>query len=276
MVPARDRGAPPRDGVPEVAGSGPFAAAPVPPADELLGVTKQEARPQPAPPPPPNCGLRLSQSDLQQPIKKVGRHRGFCFYASTASWVRECAVARLDKDYVKYAMAKGVAYQRALSPVVPYAYGGTPPVPVTVRYAGGMRTLTTQLRTWPLEDVYCAANGWMNLPSHVVTNRTELEKVASLHCQALFTEHPEFTAMSMREVLVLTAKNAQELAWSALGKSLGPTIADLKGHAISRCLLGGLECDIANCAMNFCPRDDLGPHVIGHTSTQCSITKLQE
>merc|ERR1712218_7275 len=142
--------------------------------------------------------------------------------------------------------------------------------PMRVPYAKGTRVLYTHLRKSPLEDVYCDANGWTGLPIMNIKNGPAWTEMSKQECGKLTAQFSEVKNMSFVNLESLITQGMDQIIRSSEGFGVGPSVMDMKRIAALKCLLGGLECDMANCAWNFCRRDDLG--IMGHGHEQCHRT----
>lgn len=226
-----------------------------------------------------NCTEKRTYKQLAKAIQTVldrqrqvtnGDIDGYCYFGAEATWLRACASARANMDYLSYARSKSKKYEIATPRIDTNGFAINP---LVVKYGEGTRALRTYLISYPLEDVYCEVNGFMDLPVKNLHNHTMWTELAKEECNKLFMEYPEYTFDSMAGELELLELNAKQLQDSAKGMGGGPPLKDMKRHAIAKCLLGGLECDMANCASNFCRRDDWD--MIGHGDKQCQTVRKQ-
>lgn len=209
------------------------------------------------------CEENRSRDDMEKPIRQVlNGQNGFCFFGSQGLWLRSCASAHERKDYFTYAKARTNRYDQITSMEM---FGP----PMVVRYAEGTRILITNNRKFPLEDVYCEANGWMNLPLQDILNQSALERMAKKECDDLMAKFTKYWDTSFDDMRALSRIEADMLRNSSVAGGNGPTETDVKRIALAKCLLGGLECDIANCALNFCQPGNHGTVYHGH---QCRLT----
>lgn len=220
-------------------------------------------------PTPDECLMPLQQADMERPIGQVlSEHAGvdgYCFFGTLGVWADRCAVARRQQDYFMYAAELGPDYelQSATNALLHKKSG-----PLNVYYEKGTRALTTDLLNFPFDDVYCDANDWLRLPREKVWNYTFWSALAASECAALMHDNPEFLGLSMRDMITRTLTENDMTKATHKKQGEGPTIKDMKRHAVMKCLVGGLGCDMANCAVNFCRVDMKGN--MGHGRRDCA------
>lgn len=221
----------------------------------------------PPTPAPSQCTQLYQESDFDKPITVVrqehGGLSGFCLFGDQGEWSIKCYDAMIQKDYMKYVRYFGKVYETGAR----LDRQKHPNDPFTCFYDNGTQKLRTHWRTFPFDDVYCAANGWTNLPRERVNNFKYWETLSKHECGKLFSMYPEFQNMSGKDLGIFTQIENLKISGSAKGIGGGPTVKEMQRHAYAKCLMGGVGCDLANCAVNFC-RLDLDGNM-GHGEAEC-------
>jgi len=128
--------------------------------------------------------------------------------------------------------------------------------PVMIRFEGD--NFTTLDHIHPLDDALCAVNGFWDYPVDPVLHDFEyLTNVSRQYCKRLEAEVPHFHNLTMRQFL--DEEMDDDRSFDALvnsGYQSSGVIPSLKSnmllHEAVKCLLGGVECDIANCVRRAC------------------------
>lgn len=215
------------------------------------------------------CPLPVTQSAMDAPIVTVREKfnvqvDGYCVWAPLGDWANQCYDARRARNYTWYAEYWAKEMNETL-----YVdrHKNMMNEPFTFSYDHGTRKVRTDWRAMPFDDAYCEANDWMNLPKQHLDNFTYWHNLAKQECNKLLKEFPEYKNLSMTEYLPLAEKVVSSIAASSRGVGGGPTIKDFKRTAVVKCLIGGLGCDMGNCAVNFCRLGKDG--MMGHTPLEC-------
>mmetsp|Transcript_42300 Transcript_42300/g.78760 ORF Transcript_42300/g.78760 Transcript_42300/m.78760 type:complete len:183 (+) Transcript_42300:67-615(+) len=156
----------------------------------------------------------------------------------------------------------------------------------TLQLPGG-QTLTIRDHSYPLDDLFCYANGWYELDRHqVLHNLTYLEEVSEASCRWLESKIPNFHEISVKDLMAEEHVDSQVLS-AAMGSNesvveMGKDVMyGMLVHAAAKCLFGkskGAVCDIANCASRACllPGGTLGYTARGECEDVSRLYKPNE
>lgn len=221
------------------------------------------------PPSPDACIEQRTQADFDAPVvqalkQKQANMDGYCYFGSMGEWAHRCAVATHQQSFFQFAADMEPAYeQESATNALLHRKAG----PMNVTYGEGARALQTFLFAFPYDDVYCDANEWTKLPRAQVGNFTFWQSLAESECTALLRDYPDIQGWSMAKYASQTTHENELIRATHKKQGSGPRIEDMRRHAALKCLLGGLGCDMANCAVNFCRTDGSGN--MGHGRRDC-------
>lgn len=200
---------------------------------------------------PGECGPGFRSEDLARPIREVLLEHpgtdGYCYFGWMGDWTRECAVARKSHDYFLFAKVFDGHTSRIQN---------SNSTPVMIRFADD--NFTTLDHMHPLDDALCAANGFWDYPVDLVLHDFEyLTNLSHAYCKQLEVDVPNFHNLSMLDFMTEEVDDDRSLnaqvnsggESSAVMSALKP---NMRLHEAVKCLLGGVECDIANCVRRAC------------------------
>ena len=124
-------------------------------------------------------------------------------------------------------------------------------------------TLTIRDHFYPLDDLYCYANGWYNpaIPREsLVNNFTWLEEVSERTCEKLSKTVPGYESLTFANIGQENRDDSAELSdmmkTGDSGAVSDKLVMGMLLHSAVKCLMrGGYQgavCDIANCAARGC------------------------
>mmetsp|Transcript_73678 Transcript_73678/g.116681 ORF Transcript_73678/g.116681 Transcript_73678/m.116681 type:complete len:304 (+) Transcript_73678:63-974(+) len=195
-----------------------------------------------------------TSADLDRPIRDVLLEHpgtdGYCYFGWMGDWTRMCAVARKSRDYFTFARVFDEHTEKIRT---------SNSTPVMIGFEGG--NFTTLDHIHPLDDALCAVNGFWDYPVDPVLHDFEyLTNVSRQYCKRLEAEVPHFHNLTMRQFL--DEEMDDDRSFDALvnsGNQSSGVIPSLRSnmflHEAVKCLLGGVECDIANCVRRACKDD---------------------
>lgn len=190
---------------------------------------------------------------------------GWCYFSRAGDWARLCQEANENQDYSRYGLGLRGKY------IADLAAGGEDHLVLSVNCPWG--SLRTNNDVYLYDDYYCAALGYMDLPWRKAYNWTEWDQLAKKECDKLTKIHPDYMDFNMYgpNKLEKWEDDEQRLWEHAYFHEECPAQKLAQRHAAYKCALGGIGCDMAFCAMNFC-RDETGKVRHGN---QCSPDKPQ-
>ncbi|CAE7302054.1 unnamed protein product [Symbiodinium sp. CCMP2592] len=189
---------------------------------------------------------------MEEVISRYAGLDGYCIFGELGNWTRKCAIARCYENARPFAESYSDWYKTYLLDPVS--------TPKKLRMPNG-REITIRDHQYPLDDLYCLANGWYDLPrSPTVNNFTYLVQVSESSCRLLETTVPSYHNMTLNMLIKEGTRDEKRL--EELLRSSDPVVDvdqslvdGMKFHAAAKCVLAGGKgavCDIANCAMRGC------------------------
>ena len=210
-------------------------------------------------PGPHGCPQTISEQQGSRPIEDVVAESGgdgFCTFASLGPSVGLCAASRreknINKPFLKY-------YRKFLKNILDNPQA----TPFTYSLPDG-KQIVTRDHTYPWDDVYCFANGFYDLPRHLlVSNFSFLEEASEKACQEtkkMFPNYHTFTADDLNNSLPKMDKMLAQMQSLSSGRVDSSVIRDAREHFAIKCLMRGeggrAICDLAFCAARGCLRPD--------------------
>jgi len=211
------------------------------------------------------CLPSLSDQDRARPLKDVLAdygEDGWCIFGSASGCFSQCAVSRRTRDVNSFIKQFEGFYAEILN--VKNA------TPFTFKLPDET-TLTVRDHVYPLDDLYCYANGWYNPPiprESLVNNFTLLEEVSGRSCEELSKTVPGFESLawkSMEQESEVDRVQLEDMMKTGDSAAVSDKLVkNMLVHSAVKCLLrGGFRgavCDIANCAARGCIDESEAPH----------------
>lgn len=230
---------------------------------------------------PERCHQPLPEGDDTRPFEDVLAENpnvtGWCHYGSMGGWLSTCGAALEAESYV------GVAVQYGANTVhgsldeneLAEEYGVGAPHNV-LGYQGDRFFTDYRYLAW--DSLYCLDNGFLDQSRYsieAVHDFARMTEMAQEFCDEVLEEFPDMWRYTMSDLMQHAGINQNILADEAnlpfgLRTLQRPSAWNNRRHAAWKCVLGGLGCDISNCAYSYCLLDTpagLGPF-IGH-GVQC-------
>lgn len=197
------------------------------------------------------CGPVSIEQDLL-PLKDVvesSGEDGWCVFGAKGVWASNCAVSRQTRDIDTFVKTWELDYLMVMN---------MPSPPYTLKLPD-QRTLTIRDHNYPLDDLYCFANGWYSNSDsqreEFFKNFSYLEEVSEKSCNELQKKVPGFNKLSMKDMAEESDYDNHfllDLAKKGGGDVSQKVVDGMYVHAAVKCLLRGggqgAVCDIANCA----------------------------
>lgn len=161
--------------------------------------------------------------------------------------MRDCAVARKKRDYRSFAMTIAGNADHIRSAALP---------PKTISFEGG--NFTTRDHLHPIDDGICVVNRFWDYPADKVLDDFDyLTNASKEYCKKLEAKVPNFHKLSMLDFLKEEIGDDRKFSDVMSNKTsadvLKPILKpNMRLHEAAKCLLGGVECDIASCQMRGC------------------------
>lgn len=227
----------------------------------------------------------MGSADYYRPIVEVMReHPGtdpMCYFGSDGSlddWMMRCYRASRAGDWTLMPLIGRRLDQNHPSYINDLVYRPTLHQTINFTYDGG-RNFVTNNDEYFLDDFYCHAMRWMELPSESVSDFEGLQEMAMNECDWLAQKYPGWENWTMlghdvpgssQEGTVPDVSEPWGYEETRLMRSRyggrTPSARTAEMHAMFKCVLGNLACDMAFCALNFCQLDT---GYIGHAA-ECS------
>ncbi|CAK9037883.1 Uncharacterized protein SCF082_LOCUS22362 [Durusdinium trenchii] len=139
----------------------------------------------------PNAGADLLP--LKDVVESSGED-GWCVFGAKGVWASNCAVSRQTRDIDTFVKTWELDYLMVMN---------MPSPPYTLKLPD-QRTLTIRDHNYPLDDLYCFANGWYSNSDsqreEFFKNFSYLEEVSEKSCNELQKKVPGFNKLSMKDM----------------------------------------------------------------------------